>query len=244
MDEIEKLFKDSVKNKNIDTINDVLIKASKQPEKRYLDYIDFLIDKASKIMLEKTKLNLIYLLGEIGKNSKLANKYLDFLHQGYFNSDRWIRNEIIQTFSKIAEKNKFTPNIIKIFAYALVEDYLPTKLNALNAVKKLDSLSDLIIENLLKILDNSNQKIVDLTIDILKIHIKNPQMLFNILDSTEKYKLLGKNSIRVILISFFDSIIKLETFRKRIIESEWLEKYKIMFCNEIDIYQKILEKRI
>jgi len=244
MEKIDKSFKELVINEKTNLINDFLIIASKQPNKSLLNYFDFLIVRANKLVLEKVKLNLIFLLGEIGKNEKLDAKYLQFLINSYFNSDRWIRNEIVETFNKLSKENELTDEIVNILAYSLLEDYTPTKHNALNVIKKLEFLPDLIFKNLLKILDYSNVDIVESIMRILKFHFKNDQALFNMLNSSENYNLLEKNSIRALLIAYFDSIINLETFRKKIIETEWPEKHKNLFYNEIDTYQKILAKRV
>ena len=242
MEKIDNSFKELVINEKTNLINDFLIEASKQPNKSLLNYFDFLIERANKLVLEKVKLNLIFLLGEIGKNKRLNNKYLQFLVNSYFNSDRWIRNEIIEAFNKLIKENELTDEIVNILAFSLLEDYAPTKHNALNVIKKLGFLPDLILKNLLKILDHSNIEVVESSMRILKFHFKNDQALFNMLNSSENYNLLAKNSIRSLLIAYFDSIKNLKNFRKKIIESEWPEKYKTLFYNEIDTYQKILAK--
>ncbi|MGB5912182.1 MAG: hypothetical protein WBH31_13395 [Promethearchaeia archaeon] len=244
MENNDKVFKELVKSEDINIINNYLIEASRQPDKNFLKHISFLIENANTYVLEKIKLNLIFLLGEIGKNEKLNNKYLRFLVNSYFNSDRWIRNEIVETFNKLSIENELTDEIVNILAYSLLEDYTPIKYNALNVIKKLTFLPDSIFKNLLKILDHSNGDIVESSMRILKFHFKNDQALYNMLNSSENYTLLEKNSIRSLLIAYFDSIINLEAFKKKITDSEWPKKYKTLFYNEIDTYQKILAKRV
>ncbi|MFX1434898.1 MAG: hypothetical protein ACFFB1_14080 [Promethearchaeota archaeon] len=244
MEKLDKTFKELVKNEKTNLINDFLIEASKQPNKSLLRYFDFLIERANNLVLGKVKLNLIFLLGEIGKNESLNIKYLQFLVDSYFNSDRWIRNEIIEAFKKLYKQNKLTDEIINVLAYSLLEDYWPIKNNALNVIEKLGFLPDLILKNLLNILEHSHREVVESITIILKFHYQNGDALFNMLNSSENYNLLEKNSIRSLLIAYFDSIIDLEAFRKKIIDSEWPENHKTLFYNEIDTYHKILAKKV
>ncbi len=237
-------FKELVKSEDTNLINNFLIEVSRHPEKKDLTKINFLIKDVSKSILEKIKLNLIYFLGEFGKVEKLDKIYLQFLVNSFFNSDRWIRNEILETFNKLSKENELTEEIINILAYALLEDYEPIKYNALNVIKKLSFLPDLILKNLLKILEHSSRELAASIIIIIKFHFENSQALFSMLNSSENYGLLEKNSIRSLLIAYFDSIINLEGFRKKIIDSEWPEKHKTLFYKEIDIYQKILARSI
>ncbi|MFW9947414.1 MAG: hypothetical protein ACFFDX_11385 [Candidatus Odinarchaeota archaeon] len=244
MERDESFFKELIKNEDFKLINDILIEVSKRPNKNDLNKINFLITDASISVLEKIKLNLIYFLGEFGKVEKLDVKYLQFLVNSYFNSDRWIRNEIIETFNKLSKANELTDEIITILAYAILEDYTPIKNNALDAIKKLDFLPDLILKNLLKILEHSSRELVENIIKVLKFHFENSQALFSMLNSSKNFTFLEKNSIRSLLVAYFDSIINLEAFRKKIINSEWPEKHKTLFYNEIDTYQKILARSI
>ena len=237
-------FRELVKSEDVNFINNYLVEASRHPEKKDLKKINFLIKDASKSVLEKIKLNLIYFLGEFGKVQKLDAIYIQFLVSSYFNSDRWIRNEILETFNKLSKENELTDEIINILAYALLEDYDPTKYSALNVIKKLDILPDLILKNLLKILEHSSRELVENIIIIIKFHFENSQALFSMLNSSENFNFLEKNAIRSLLVVYFDSIINLEAFRKKIIDSEWPRKNKTLFYNEIDTYQKILARSV
>lgn len=237
-------FRELVKSEDVSLINNYLVEASRHPEKEDLKKINFLIKDASTSVLEKIKLNLIYFLGEFGKIQQLDAIYIQFLVSSYFNSDRWIRNEILETFNKLSKENELTDEIINILAYALLEDYDPTKYNALNVIKKLDFLPDLILKNLLKILEYSSRELVESIIIIIKFHFENSQALFSMLNSSENFTFLEKNSIRSLLVAYFDSIINLEAFRKKIIDSEWPEKHKTLIYNEIDTYQKILARSV
>ena len=104
-------LKELVKSEDTNLINNFLIEASRQPDNKDLKKINFLIKDASKSVLEKIKLNLIYFLGEFGKVQKLDTIYLQFLVTSYYNSDRWIRNEILETFNKLSKENELSDEI-------------------------------------------------------------------------------------------------------------------------------------
>ena len=232
-----------VKNENIDEINDLLIEAGKKADREFLVCIDYLIEKANKSILEKTKLNVVYFLGEIGKANVLENKYLVYLIKTYYDSDRWVRNEVIQSLSKLINDLRVSSDIFHILAYAVIEDYTPIKINTLKLLNKIKQLPDFILKNLLKVIDNNNLEVVEDSIRIFKDNIKNDLALFEFLNISENYKLLSKNTIRRLLIEYFDSLIKVDTFRKKIDETDWQVKYKKLFLNEIDTYQSILINR-
>ncbi|MFX0137476.1 MAG: HEAT repeat domain-containing protein, partial [Candidatus Hodarchaeota archaeon] len=123
--------------KNPEEINDFLIKLSKNPSIDDLKYLKYFIDNLDAPIFEKIKLNLIFLLGEIGKSSLLEDIYLSFLIETYYTSDRWIRSEIIQAIGKISVKTEIKDNAIKLIGYAVNDDYSPIKINALKVLLNL-----------------------------------------------------------------------------------------------------------
>lgn len=232
-----------IKNANTDAINDLLIEASKKADKKDLIYFDYLIENIQNSLFAKVKINIIYLLGEIGKNYFLEKKYIDFLIKSYFNSDRWERNEIIQSLGKIINTTDFSSEIFGIVSYAVLEEYIPSKINALKLIKKLSPVPDIILKNLMKIIDCNNLEVVEHSVQILKEHIKNDLALFRMLNTDENYTLLTKNSVRTLLIEYFNSLTNLIIFKEKILESNWKEHYKILFIKEIESYQRILLNR-
>ncbi|MFW9773153.1 MAG: hypothetical protein ACFFEO_13445, partial [Candidatus Thorarchaeota archaeon] len=197
-------FLESIKNEDFDSINNLLIEASRRAKREDLIYFDYLIENAKGSLLEKVKLNLIYLIGEIGENNILESKYIEYLIKSYFDSDRWIRNEIIQSLGKIVDKHEVSSEIYTILAYAVLEDYIPTKMNALKLLRRLKHVPNIIIKNIIKVIDVSNLEIVEYSIRVLKNHIKDEIALFNILNTNRNYTLLTKNSFRTLLIEYFD----------------------------------------
>ncbi|MFX1304802.1 MAG: hypothetical protein ACFE9X_15720, partial [Promethearchaeota archaeon] len=111
--------------KDPEEINDFLIKLSENPNTEDLKRVDYFIDNLDPPIFEKIKLNLIFLLGEIGESTPIEDKYLNFLLETYYTSDRWIRNEIIQAIGKISKKIEITESIIKLIGYAVNDDYTP-----------------------------------------------------------------------------------------------------------------------
>lgn len=239
----EKKILDSIKSDDFDSINDILIEASKRAGKEDLIYFDCLIENAKNPFLEKVKLSLIYLLGEIGKRNVLDSKHLKYLIKSYYDSDRWIRNEIIQSLGKIVDKHKISSEILTILAYAVLEDYIPSKINALKLLKNLKHVPNIILKNIMKAMDVSNLEIVEYSIQVLRNHIKDDVALFNILNTNKNYTLLTKNSFRTLLIEYFDFMAKLENFKQKISETNWNSEYQSLFIKEIESYQRILLDR-
>ncbi|MFW9783960.1 MAG: hypothetical protein ACFFFB_16865 [Candidatus Heimdallarchaeota archaeon] len=236
-------FLESIKNEDFDSINNLLIEASRRAKREDLIYFDYLIENAKGSLLEKVKLNLIYLIGEIGENNILESKYLEYLIKSYFDSDRWIRNEIIQSLGKIVDKNEVSSEIYTILAYAVLEDYIPTKMNALKLLRRLKHVPNIIIKNIIKVIDVNNLEIVEYSIRVLKNHIKDEIALFNILNTNRNYTLLTKNSFRTLLIEYFDFITSLETFKEKILKADWIDEYQNLFVKEIESFQRILLNR-
>ena len=114
MEILKNKFEEIKKAKNPEVINDFLMKLSEDPNIEYLNLLQYFIDNLETQTFEKVKLNIIFLLGEIGKLSTLDFKYLEFLLKAYYKSDRWVRNEIIQAFGKISKNTKLTDDIFKL----------------------------------------------------------------------------------------------------------------------------------
>jgi len=243
MDEIEKIIIKIRNTTNPQEINNILIELIKKPNIELLAIIDYLLDSIPITMLEKVKLNLIFLLGEIGNISVLNQKYLNFLIESYYNSDRWVRNEIIQAFLQILQYNEYNNEILEILKYALNEDYTPIKKGALNALMLFKGLPKIELKTLLKVLDTDNSEIVEKGILILKKYVQNGNDLFGRLDTSKNYTILSKSIIRTLIIAYFDSKDELESFRENINSSEWEDKYKVLCNTEITSFQNIFMKK-
>jgi hypothetical protein len=230
--------------KNPEEINDLLIKLSKNPSFEDLKYVKHLIDKLDTPVFKKIELNLIFLLGEIGKENPLEDKYLTFLSETYYKSDRWIRNEIIQTIEKISKNTKISDDMIKLIGYAVNDDYFPIKINALKLLLVLGDLPLFIIRNIFQALNLKNSEIEGYCVKIFEKFLPDFNQLFSSLDYLENYKVLKTKAIRSLILIYFRSPMNLEAFREKISTSKWDLEYKEKFFKEIDTYEKILFKKI
>ncbi len=242
MDEIEKIIIKIRNTTNPQEINNILIELSKKPNVKLLAIIDYLLDSLPITMLEKVKMNLIFLLGGIGNITILNQKYLNYLIENYYNSDRWVRNEIIQAFLQILQYHEYNNKILEILKYALNEDYTPIKKGALNALMLFKGLPKIELKTLLKVLDTDNSEIVEKGIIILKKYIQDRNDLFGLLNTSKNYTILSKSIIRILIISYFDSKDELESFKENIKSSEWEDKYKVLCNTEITSFQNIFMK--
>ncbi len=244
MEILKNKFEEIKKAKNPEVINDFLMKLSEEPSIEYLNLIQYLIDNLETQTFEKVKLNIIFLLGEIGKLSILDLKYLDFLLEFYYKSDRWVRNEIIQAFGKISKNTKLTDDIFKLIGYAINDDYSPIRVNALKIILDLEYLPHFVQRNLYYIMNLHDSELEPLCVRIFERLLSDYNQLFDSLNNSANYKILNLRAFRVLLFIYFKSPINLETFRQKISKSKWEDDYKENFLKEINMYEKLLLRRL
>jgi hypothetical protein len=242
MEDVENILLKIQDSTNPQEINDILIELSKKPNEKTLVIVDYFLDSLNTTILNKIKLNLIFLIGAIGSVTVLNRKYLNFLIESYFNSDRWIRNEIIQSFLVILQNHKYNNEIYQIIEHALNEDYAPIKKNALSVLMILKELPEKVILTLLRVLDTNNEEIVEMGLKILKRDVRTGDELFELLNISKGYTILNKSIVRVLILEYFNSISELESFIEKINSSKWEEEYKILCHTEINSFQRILKK--
>jgi hypothetical protein len=237
-------FEDIVKSNNPDLINDLLIKLSESPKTENFTIIDYLIDNLEDQLFEKIKLNLVFLIGEIAKTLSIDTKYLDFLFNTYYTSDRWIRDEIIKAIAKISEKTVIAEKIIKLVGYGINDDYLPIRISALKTILKLDNIPLSIHRNIFLALNSKEKELEAICAEILTKHLSDYTQLYNSLSYSESYKILKPKAIRALLLIYFISPFNLESVRENISTSNWEDSFKEKYLEEIDTYEKILLKKI
>lgn len=242
MENLEKEFKNVKDSDNPDEINDFLINLGKNPQHNHITFLKYFIEITDPEIHEQIKINLVYDLGEIGKLKTIDVKFIDYLMKEFYNSDRWIRNEIIVAFKKISMNTDLSEEVIQLIGNSLKEDYAPIKTNALKALSYINNIPKSLLKNILYILNSSNSELEELSTNILRKSIKNENILVDLLDSFENYKILNKKGIRSILLIYFNSVDSLESFRNLILDSKWDVSFKEMFLNEIDDYQRLLLK--
>jgi len=228
--------------KKPEEINNFLIKLIKNPIEEYLIFLDFFIKNLETQIFDKIKLNLIFLLGEIGKSTPLQQDYLEFISDSYYVSDRWIRNEIIQTINKISTQSELSEKIIELIGYAINDEYTPIRNNALKILLKLEVFPN--VKNIFQILNSKDSELVENGLEILTKFIPNSARLFDSLNSSNNYKILKIKAIRTVLLICFNSLIYLESLRDLILKSSWEKNYKEIYLKEIDTYERILLKKI
>ena len=237
-------FEKIVKSKNPEEINDFLIKLSENPSIDYLSFINYFIDNLESHILEKIKLNLIFIIGEIGEIAPLGDKYLEFLSETYYTSDRWVRNEIIQVFEKISKKSRIPDNVIQLIGHAINDDYELIKKSALRFLLDMDELPGFIFRNILYVLNSRETEAIEYCIKILERIIPDSNQLFTSMNESENYKVLKPHGIRALLLIYFKSLINLESFRERILNSSWESESKNLYIKEIETFEKILMKKL
>ncbi len=237
-------FEDIKKSSNPETINEFLIKLSKSPNIEYFSMLDYFIDEIDTQIFEKVKLNLVFLIGEIGKASVIDTKYLEFLPKTYYSSDRWVRDEVVQSIGKISKKTVIGKKLIKLLGYAINDDYIPIRINALRSILDLEKLPLFVWRNIFLALNSNNSELEAISTKILEKFLPDFNQVLNPLNHLDNYKILKPNAIRALLLIYFRSSINLESFRESIKTSNWDIKYKDIFIKEIDTFGKILLKRL
>ena len=232
------------KSNNPELINDFLLKLSEDPKKENLVHLKDLIEHLNPQMFNKVKLTLIFVLGEIGRLNSIDEYYLNFIFNIYHLSDRWVRNEIIQTIGKISKKSNLNENIIELIGNALNDDYDSIKSNALKILLNLETFPDSVFKNIFRVSNSKNTEILEACGRVLIKSFINVDRLFSLLTQSENYKILKPRAIRSLLLTHFKSIIHLESFRGNIVKSSWDEIYKENFLKEIDTFERILVKNM
>ena len=237
-------FDEIKKSNNPDLINDFIIELSENPSKEHLGYLNYFIESTDAQILNKIKLNLMYLLGEIGNLTPLPEDYLKLIVEEYYKSDRWVRNEIIQAISKISKKSELNEKTVELLSNALNDEYIPIKINTLNLLLNFKRLPDNILINLIRLMNSRDSEILE---GCRKVFDKIPQQadrIFLVLNVIDKYKILKPRGIRTLLLIQFKSIINAESFREMIVNSNWEENYKKNYLKELDTFESILLKNI
>ncbi len=237
-------FEEIKRNKNSEIINDFLIKLGEDPNKEYLKYIEYFMNNLDTQIFNKVKLNLIFLMGEIGKVTILDERYLKFLIETYFTSDRWIRNEIIKTIGKISANSDITNDVIELVSNALNDDYSPIKVNALQVMLNFKELPRVVRRYIFQALNSRDFELEAFCVQVLDKFLPDYNQLVNSLNYSDNYKILKPYAIRTLLMGYFLSPLNLEPFRQKILNSNWEIEYKEIYLTEIDNYEKIILKKL
>lgn len=242
MEDFNKLKNEIINLKDSEKINDILIQLSKNITQEVIPIIDFLITELDIDQLNKVNLNLIFLIGELGNIMKLEPRYLDYLVNSYYKSDRWVRNEIIQAIFKTLKFRTPDKLILKLIEDGLKEDYEPIQENSLKVLSFYDDIPTETLRLVISMLKTIKSNLIELAVKILNRPFKNEEAIFKFLDHNQNYKILNKERIRIILAEFLPTIHQLENFQKRITDSDWEDEIKTMILQEITTLERIFLK--
>jgi hypothetical protein len=225
-------------------INDFLIELCNDPISEYLEYIDYFIENLDPQAFKKVKLNIFFLLGEIGNLIPLPDNYLSLMEKEYYLSDRWLRNEIIQAIHKASKNKDLNEKTIELISNALSDEYSHIVLNALKLILNFKNIPDKILKHLILLMNSRDSELLDICRRIFEKYSQHPERIFHILDKEHDFKFLKPHGIRSLLLISIESIFNAESFRELIINSDWERKYKDNFMKELETFEKILLKKM
>ena len=244
MELIKVKFNEIKNSDNPDLINDFLIELSENPSKEHLGYLNHFIESTDAQILNKIKLNLMYLLGEIGNLTPLPDDFLKLIVKEYYKSDRWIRNEIIQAISKISKKSELNEKAVELLSTALIDEYIPIKISTLKLLLNFKNLPDKLLTNLIRIMNSDDSEILEGCRRIFERFPQQSERIFRMLNINENYKNLKSRGIRSLLLIQFKSIMNVESFREMIVNSKWDEISREKYLKELDTFERILLKNM
>ncbi|MHA1274044.1 MAG: hypothetical protein ACTSVV_15035 [Promethearchaeota archaeon] len=245
MENFNKEFEEIKNSNNFELIDDFLIKIGKNPSQNSLKYIKYFIENLNSQTKNKITINLIWSLGEIGKLYLIDDFFVTFLINEFFNSDQWIRKEIVDALIKISkqkELNKFK-DIFKIISFSLGDYYKPVVLDGFELCILFDNPPNFVNKALLRTLNRNDKEIFKRAQEFFENQY-NIDMIFKILDKEATYKILERQGLRRLLSSICRSVVEAENLKEKIEKSNWSSEYKKMFLEEIETLQKILLKNI
>ncbi len=243
-DLIEAHYKEAKESRDPEIINNFLIELSKNPNKDYLSFLDFFMNDLEKQLYENIKLNLIYVIGEIGNLTPLSNDFLELFYNTYYISDRWVRNEIIQAIDKISKNTELNEKSVELISNALNDEYSVIKISTLKLLSNFKNLPDKILKNLIRLMNSKDSEILEGCRRILKRIPQQPDRIFNLLNRSDNYKILKQRGIRSLLLIQYKSIVNAESFREMILNSNWDKTNKENFIKEIITFERILMKNL
>jgi hypothetical protein len=225
-------------------INDFLVELSNDPISEYLDYIDYFIENLDPQIFKRIKINIFFLLGEIGTIISLPDKYLSLMEKEYYLSDRWLRNEIIQAIQKVSKNKDLNEETIELISNALNDEYTIIVLNTLKLLLNFKILPDKILKSFIRLMNSRDSELLDACRRVFEKYPQYPEKIFHILSSDNNYKFLKPRGIRSLILIQIGSIFNIESFRELVINSKWEKNYIDIFLKELDTFEKILLKNM
>jgi len=227
---------------NLNLINDIIIELSQRPNPLHFEIIDLLLDTLSNEELSKININIVYLLGELGKIASLEQKYIQYLYETFYVSDRWIRSEILKVLEKNLDLVKSNSNFIQILSSALKEEYESNIIIALKIIRQLDKFPAPLFKSILVVLNKTESKLNENIAKVIERHLNDDFLIFELLNQNDNYRILKPHGLRLILQAFFPSTNKIENFQTLIENSDWEDEEKSKFLKEIAIIRNLVNR--
>ena len=239
----EKIIAKVQKNySDLNFINGIILELSKEPKVFQFEIVDFLTKTLKKEDLRKININLIYLLGELGKIKPLEEKYVKYLLDSFYISDRWIRQEILKSLEKNIKVVKSHETFIKVISDALKEDYEPNNITALKVVLQLDKVPPPLFRSFLTLINKQQHELQEYITKILSKDFDTGSLIFELLNQNKNYRILKPNGVRLVLQSLISSINEIDAFQTLIKSSDWEDNYKSLFLDEIKIIKNLIKQ--
>lgn len=242
MNSIEEIIKKIQNNiNNLNFINEILIELSQDPKPTHFKAVDYLLKNVSKENLRRININLVYLLGQLGTLFPLNQNCIDFLFTTFYNSDRWIRSEVLNSLEKNIDAVKENDKFLPLLSSAMNEEYENNVINALKVLLKLKEMPPTLFKSFLVVLNKDVPNFKEYLDKILKKYLKEESIIFNLLNEDKNYLMLKTHGFRLILQSFVLSVQKIDSFQALIKNSDWEPSIKSMFLKEINIVQNLIK---
>ena len=243
MSEIEYLLEKVQKKKeNLNFINDILIELSQNSKKSHLHIVDYLLETFEKTKLRKININLVYLLGELGKDVNLEKKYIEYLFATFYSSDRWIRAEVLKAFEKNIGAIESNDMFFQALSSALKEEYETNNINALIILLQLDEFPKSLFEDLLMVLNVGKPNLKKHINKMIKRFFFDESSIFTLLNLNGNYRIVKPRGFRSILQSILPSVNKIQALQRLIEDSNWEETSKSLFLKEIALVINLINK--
>ncbi len=240
IEEIIKRIQNNINDPNI--INEILIELSRKPKSTYFKAVDYLLKNVSKENLRRININLVYLLGELGILIPLNQKYITFLFDTFYNSDRWVRSEILTSLEKNVDAIKDIDKFLPLLSAAMNEEYENNVINALKVLLNLKEIPLTLFKSFLAVLNKDVPNFKEYLDKILKKYLNDESIIFNLLDEDNNYLMLKPHGFRLILQSFLPIAEKINKFQALIKNSDWEPSQKFMFLKEINIVKNLIKR--
>ncbi len=234
-------IKSALKKGNVNDLNRLILNLVKNPSHTDLRAVLKSIKSSPTELVKKIILNLIYVIGEIGRKTEVSSEIHEFLYSFYFKSDQWVRKEIIESIGKIALKQKLNEKSIDLLYISLKEEYPDLKLKSIEILTNHSQYQ--LIDNayiFINLLDDKNPAVKEKALAILSNLIDNGNSIIQLINKSNLK--LNKYQIRNLVVLFSHSIYDLYDLKNIIENSDLSEKLKVIFFSEINTIIKIMSK--